>query len=101
VICPKDYRTLFGIHAWSEHQFPQPEPSYFGFGGLIMMCAPGVPAPISHGAPSEPLVERPCPLRRREGSVDDPAKVRIRDFPGSRIELPCEDVEGARFLGKC
>jgi hypothetical protein len=32
--------------------------SYF-FAGLIMICAPAVPADISHGAPSLPLVDNP------------------------------------------
>ena len=32
---------------------------YLAFGGLIMMCAPAVPDPMSHGAPSLPFVESP------------------------------------------
>ena len=28
--------------------------SYLAFGGLIMICAPGVPGYISHGAPGAP-----------------------------------------------
>ena len=31
----------------------------FGFGGLIMMCAPAVPADISHGALSLDFVDNP------------------------------------------
>ncbi len=32
--------------------------AYF-FGGLIMMCAPAVPAPMSQGAPSLAFVDSP------------------------------------------
>ena len=33
--------------------------AYFGRAGLIMMCAPGVPGNISHGAPGPGVVGRP------------------------------------------
>lgn len=36
-----------------------PTHAYFGRAGLIMMCAPGVPGNISHGAPGPGVVGRP------------------------------------------